>query len=716
MTDHPQRRATLLSDASQPTHDELVVQIQESDQTDSSPNEALRRNIELFSKYGPVFRELAHTVIGALLVPAFLMFIASQLSPYFELTTLRGSVARGLWTLCPPLFACLILARALRPGALAERFFSWSPNLCDGLLKSINVMIWIWLPIRFFYTSLETFDGSTGNENPFPGQWSNSLGRLLFIVAMVAVSMGLWSSARSLRKWMSESDRSNSRHAAFRSLLFSFLPLLPGSLAIMSALGYHFTAIEMSWRMMWTVILMTGIALTGGLISRLMLVAQFGIKLRHLARNDDGEINSDESIDIGGITAQVNRLLRATALVAMILVGWQFWADVFPAINYLDDWILPWSMLGADGVRSPITLRHVMAAFGVLAITFILSRNLPGLLEITLLDRLPLDRGGRYAISFVVRYLVGIIGVIAAFQIAGFTWSSVQFLAGGLMIGLGFGLQEIFSNVISGIIILIERPIRLGDVVTVNNVTGTVTRMQLRATTIKDYDFRELIVPNKKFITEDVMNWTLTDRRSRIILKIGVAYGSDTKLVHDTLLKIANRHALVQSEPEPDVFFKEFGDSTLNFDLRVFIPSREVFAKVQHELNMAIEAEFKAKEIEIAFPQREIHIKNLADLQMPSPGAGPAPPDSDRSRSEKTLFPATTTGTGIAGASVPVLTGFSDASAELSDQPENATQVDTDHHPNADQPEHDARRIVPFPLKQLRGQNDVLPPQSRKAS
>ena len=140
--------------------------------------------------------------------------------------------------------------------------------------------------------------------------------------------------------------------------------------------------------------------------------------------------------------------------------------------------------------------------------------------------------------------------------------------------------------------------------------------MQLRATTIKDLDFRELIVPNKKFITEDVMNWTLTDRRSRIVVPVGVAYGSDTKLVNASLLKVANRHPLVQVEPPPSVFFKGFGDSTLNFQLLVFIPSREIFAKVQHELNMAIEAEFRAKDIEIAFPQQDIYIKNLGDLPV----------------------------------------------------------------------------------------------------
>lgn len=703
----------------QPTGDELVVQIQQSDQSNFGPNETLRRDIEMFSKSGPVFRSLAETLVGAMFVPMFLAFVAFQLSPYIELTSLRGSVARGLWTLCPPLFACLFLARALRSDGLAERYFNWSPELCAGLARSVFVMVWIWLPLRFFYTSLETFDGSTEADAAFPGQWSDSLGRILFIVAMLAFSFGLWSTARSLRRWMFGLDRPVRMRNAFQSLMLWFLPLLPAMLAAMSVLGYHFTAIEMSRRMMWTVILMIGISMTGGLISRLMLIAQFGIKLRQLSRNDDGEIIHGESIDIGAITAQVNRLLRATALVAMVVVGWQFFADVLPVINYLDDVHLPWSFTDADGVKSPISLRHLLLAISIGVITLVLSRNLPGLLEITLLDRLPLDRGGRYAITFVVRYLVAIVGLIIAGQMVGITGTSIKWSVAGLTIGLGFGLQEIFSNVISGLIILIERPIRLGDVVTVNNVTGTVTRMQLRATTIKDLDFRELIVPNKRFITEDIMNWTLTDRRSRIVVQVGVAYGSNTKLVSDSLLKVAARHPLVQSQPQPDVFFKEFGDSTLNFELRVFIPSREIFAQVQHELNMAIEAEFKAKDIEIAFPQQDIYIKNLSE--MPVPGPNPVSGGPGNGRSPFTRMPSSNSPGQGRGRRTRGSTSakhedmVQDLTADLDIESTAGIPIDGDQSLQ-NQPQ-DLPRVAPVPLKQMRGKNNgVLSPNPKKSA
>ena len=133
--------------------------------------------------------------------------------------------------------------------------------------------------------------------------------------------------------------------------------------------------------------------------------------------------------------------------------------------------------------------------------------------------------------------------------------------------------------------------------------------MQLRATTIRDLDMRELIIPNKKFITEDVMNWTLSDQMARLILKVGVAYESDTKLVQETLLTIARQHPQVMHNPKPEVVFGQFGDSTLDFDLRVIVPSRDHFPKVRHDLNMMINEAFREKNIEVAFPQREIRVR-----------------------------------------------------------------------------------------------------------
>ena len=190
----------------------------------------------------------------------------------------------------------------------------------------------------------------------------------------------------------------------------------------------------------------------------------------------------------------------------------------------------------------------------------------------------------------------------------------MQWLVAAMSLGLGFGLQEIFANFVAGIIILLERPIRVGDYVTVNGTSGFVTRIQLRATMIMDFDRRELIVPNKKFITDDVMNWTLSDSITRIVVKVGIAYGSDTRLAQSALLRVALAHPEVLRDPKPEVIFSQFGGSSLDFELRVHIPNRDAYAEIVHQLHMAIDSEFREKGIEISFPQQDVNVKGIGPL------------------------------------------------------------------------------------------------------
>ena len=403
----------------QPTEDELVTQLQESAAEDSGPNETLRRNIEQYSKYTPLFASLAYTVIGAVFVPAFLAFVVVELSPAYDLSILSGAVQKGLSSIVLPLFVTLVLSRAMVPGGLAKRRLGWSPELCGALKVTFDSILYGVLPARFLYVGLETFDN---------GKWNDSLGRMVFVLAMIAFATGMAITAARLIRWLEGRPEERPWYAPIRRTLLYSLPLMPVTLAVMAGAGFYFTAEELSTRAVWTVLSMVGIGLVGGLCSRLLLIAQFIIKLRELSRDDEGQIESDESIDIASISAQVNRLIRATAFVAMVLLGWQIWANVLPAIGYLDSFKLPWqsAVEGSAGVAEWITLRHALIAVGIFVLTYILSSNLPGLLEITLLDRLPLDRGGRYAISFVVRYLVGIIGILTACQVIGFSWNRVQ--------------------------------------------------------------------------------------------------------------------------------------------------------------------------------------------------------------------------------------------------------------------------------------------------
>jgi potassium efflux system protein len=225
-----------------------------------------------------------------------------------------------------------------------------------------------------------------------------------------------------------------------------------------------------------------------------------------------------------------------------------------------------------------------------------------------------IDAGARFAIAALLRYAILIVGFILAFDAIGIGWRQVQWLAAAMTVGLAFGLQEIFANFVSGIIVLFERPIRIGDVVTVGNVDGKITRISMRATHVTDWNRRELIVPNKTFVTNEIINWTLSDPVTRVVVPVGIAYGSNTRLARDLLLKAARACGPVLHEPVPMAIFKGFGDSALDFELRVFIPSRDIWPEMMDELHTRIDDEFRQAGIEIAFPQRDVHVRSVHDV------------------------------------------------------------------------------------------------------
>ena len=380
-----------------------------------------------------------------------------------------------------------------------------------------------------------------------------------------------------------------------------------------------------------------------------------------------------EKVDIPAVDAQTRQLFKSSLTMATVLGFYFIWAGVLPALKGLDrvqllpefgivaqvedyyDAPLPnvSTTNGAsaqNGTGSPesadssasmsppgsptailagsssetssesadtisgswdLTLADVLLALVFGLLVGVAARNLPALLELALLQRLPLDSGSRYAISTIVRYLILILGVSLVSGTLGLSWQKVQWLAAALTFGLAFGLQEIFANFVSGIIILVERPIRVGDVVTVNGIEGRVSQLRMRATTIVDYSQRELLIPNKEFITNSVINWTLSDPVTRIIVNVGVAYGSDIAEVRRTLLKAAKEAKDVLEDPAPNVVFMSFGDSTLDFELRVYCANRESWATVVDQVHVGVDNAFRKAGIEIAFPQRDLHVRSI---------------------------------------------------------------------------------------------------------
>jgi potassium efflux system protein len=313
------------------------------------------------------------------------------------------------------------------------------------------------------------------------------------------------------------------------------------------------------------------------------------------------------------------RTLLKLALFILVLAGiWVIWEPVFPAFGILQD-IQFWSYSTVvDGVTKtvPITLANIAMAVTVAVTTIIAGRNLPGLLEVILLNRLPLDPGARYAYSTVCRYAITAIGIIIVFNTIGIKWAKLQWLIAALSVGLGFGLQEIVANFVCGLIVLFERPFRIGDTVTIGDVSGTVTRIRIRATTVADWDRKELIVPNKEFIVGRLINWSLSDNIIRLKVPVGIAYGSDTDLAEDLLIKVANSNPLVSKSPEPKAVFLGFGDNALNFELRVYIKNIDDWIPMLHSLNRAIDKAFRQAGVTIAFPQRDMHLDATGPLEV----------------------------------------------------------------------------------------------------
>jgi potassium efflux system protein len=232
-----------------------------------------------------------------------------------------------------------------------------------------------------------------------------------------------------------------------------------------------------------------------------------------------------------------------------------------------------------------------------------------------------LEVGVQESITTIMVYLLWGLGILIALNALGLSTTSMAVAFGALSIGLGFGLQNIFNNFVSGLILLFERPVQVGDVIEVNGTWGTITRINVRATQVQTFDNASLIIPNSEFISQQVKNWSFKDLRLRRIITVGVAYGSDLELVRKTLLEIAHSLPRVLKRPKPDVLFDDFGDSALIFRLRLWT-TIEHFVEVESEVRFAIDRQFMEREIEIAFPQRDIHIRSVvekAQLEIKSP-------------------------------------------------------------------------------------------------
>ena len=262
--------------------------------------------------------------------------------------------------------------------------------------------------------------------------------------------------------------------------------------------------------------------------------------------------------------------------------------------------------------NSSITLWTFLYLILLIWLLFFLTSKLKKWIVYKVFAESKIEIGVRLAVGTIIRYGVLVLGFIIVMQTVGINFSTLTILAGALGVGIGFGLQNITNNFVSGIIILFERPIKVGDRIQVGDVNGDVVNISMRSTTVVTNDNISVIVPNSEFISSTVINWSHTDRNVRFNIPVGVSYNEDPEFVKKILLGVADAEEGVLKEPAPDVLFNEFGDSSLNFNLLVWTSSFITIPGIlKSRLYFEIFKKFKENNIEIPFPQRDVHIKNM---------------------------------------------------------------------------------------------------------
>lgn len=511
-------------------------------------------------------------------------------------------------------FIWCFLLQICRPNGLLIGQFKWPENLINKMYRDIKRYA---LPI-FSLSLLIAFSDAFVDDT-----FRNSIGRIAFIAVCLLTAAFAWGwmavTEKGKQLYQGQTYRSFSHPKFWMTLIF----VEQGYMIVMAAMGYYFAAVyqkvlviqSFMWFVCCALLFFTsyrGLLITQRKMAFKNAIAKRGeIRAQRSTPTAKGELDLiDESyVDIKAISKQSETLLKISAWVLLIVGLWMIWVDVLPALGFLEKFVL-WStssIVDGETVVRMITLKTLLISLVTLMLVIIATQNLPGALELLVLRHLNLDIGSGYAITTLLKYSIIMIGVMVTFEQLGMEWSKLQWLIAALSVGLGFGLQEIVANFVSGLIILFERPIRIGDTITLNDVSGTVSRIHIRATTLIDFNRKEIVVPNKTFITEQLTNWSLTDQVTRIQIPVGIAYGSDCEKAQKLLLEIARDNPLVLAEPEPMALFLDFGASALDFELRVYVDSVANRLPAINALNLEIHRRFAEEGIVIAFPQLDVH-------------------------------------------------------------------------------------------------------------
>jgi len=547
-----------------------------------------------------------------------------------------GLISVAFWPAASAVLAAIIWYRLFMilcdGDGIAPVYFRWDRATCLFLAQQLRLLI---LPV-----SVLVFVVVFLHNAPQIFHIRNSLGRLFFILLMLFlfarfhVLLKRTNPPGSLivKKY---STKILGRQYTLFSRALIWLPML---FALMAFLGYYFTAYTIVPDLGWTLYLVFALLILSGLFKRALRLTEVKVAILKKTLEQEAEKQKQEEsskdplvtsikntavdvpeIDTVEISADIALLIRSILFLIGAFSLWLIWADVFPAsqmFNSIELWTVNISTSAKEApILAPVTLLNLIQCLLWILALVVGSKTIPTLLEVLMTRFSRTDGGIRNAVKILCDYVIIVIAMLGAFSSLRIGWHKFQWLAAAMTFGLSFGLQDIFSNFVSGIIILFERPIRLGDTITVAGISGTVTRIRIRATTITDWDKKEVIIPNKTFLSTNVINWSLSNSVSRVVIDIGVAYGSDVDKAEEILMGLATKNELVLTDPAPSVLFTQFGADSLDLNLRVFVamPNR---TKIAHELRHEINQRFAEAGIDIPFAQRNTHLNTATPLEI----------------------------------------------------------------------------------------------------
>ena len=445
--------------------------------------------------------------------------------------------------------------------------------LCDWMLSSSSVILLLW--------------------------------RVLFEISLSLWSVPFW---RIFRKTPVQLPVNPQSQPLVRSLLMSLGYVIANGGLLLELIGYG--PLALYWYLSWGRSLV--ILLWGTLV--FLAIREWNQAFRKSTAAETPELAQTTRRPLQWLCIRLCWLAWATLLLVCGLLAWGAKRIVlvgfFQVLNY---------PLQIGGIR--LSVLGILYAFLILSVTHAIAQICRRLFENRIMRESGLELGLQASITTITVYLLWAFGILAALHAIGISTTSLALLFGALGIGLGFGLQNIFNNFISGLILLFERPIKVGDVVEINSIWGTVAQINVRSTVVRTFDNAALIIPNADIISNQLTNWTFKDVRMRRTITVGVAYGSDVKSVERLLYEIAEQHPRVLKNPAPEVLFADFGDSALIFKLRVWTII-DYGVPAENAIRFEIDRIFREKNITIPFPQRDLHLYPAA-----APAAQPSPPE-----------------------------------------------------------------------------------------